>query len=71
MSILDRYNNTSNKPETLAERIVFRVMDELNGRSGFDHWWSNIDADIQNEILNDLHQTVERELNKKGQPHEQ
>lgn len=65
MSLLDRYNKESLKPKTLTVRILFRVLDELSGRLGFDEWWGNIDADIQNEILNDLHQTIEKELNSK------
>jgi hypothetical protein len=65
MNILDKYNNTNSKPKTLAERIVFRVVDDFRDRSGFDDWWGNIDAEIQNEILNSLHQTVEKELKEK------
>lgn len=61
MNILDRYD--IKRPDTPAERIVFRVMDALGDRSGFDHWWYNIDADIRNDILDELCQAVESELN--------
>lgn len=33
-----------------AKKIVKVVLDDLDGRSGFDHWWGGIDVDIQNEI---------------------
>lgn len=35
---------------TLAERIVATIMDELDGRKGFDNFFAGIDADIQLEI---------------------
>jgi hypothetical protein len=65
MSILDKYNSKINKPQTLTERIVFRIMDDFRDRSGFDDWWGNMDSEIKNEILNSLHQIVEREQQEK------
>jgi hypothetical protein len=62
MNILDKYNTTSNRSKALADRILFRVIDDFRDRSGFDDWWGNIDTDIQNEILNSLHKTIEKEL---------
>lgn len=34
----------------LAKKLVELIFNELNGRGGFDHWWGNIDDDIQDEI---------------------
>lgn len=30
------------------------VINELLGRSGFDHWWYEIDGDIQDEIIDTI-----------------
>ena len=30
------------------------IIDELNGRKGFDDWWYNIDEDIQEEIIEEI-----------------
>lgn len=38
----------------LASTIVTAVMDELEGRAGFDHWWDDIYEDIQQEIIDEL-----------------
>lgn len=45
-----------------ADAIVTDVMEELNGRGGFDHWWGNIDPDIQKEIGEDLRTLVHTHL---------
>ena len=36
------------------KEIVENILSELNGRSGFDDWWYNIDEDIQAEITETL-----------------
>jgi hypothetical protein len=36
------------------KEIVEAIIKELNGRGGFDHWWGNIDEDIQDEIIESL-----------------
>ena len=33
---------------------IEEIIEELNGRKGFDDWWGNIDEDIQEEIINSL-----------------
>jgi hypothetical protein len=37
-----------------AKQVVEVVLNELGGRGGFDHWWDNIDEDIQDEIREKL-----------------
>lgn len=64
MTILDEYN-TTNRPDTLAKRIAFRVLDELLDRKGFNDLWGNIDHEIQNDILSSLIEIVEKELRDK------
>lgn len=43
-----------NNKNTLSENIVFNIIKELNSRSGFDSWFDDIDAEIQEEILEEL-----------------
>jgi len=33
-----------------ARKAVDIVLEELNGRGGFDHFWDSVDKDIQEEI---------------------
>lgn len=44
--------------EEKAKVIVEKMIDELNGRGGFDGWWGSIDGDIQDEIKEELEQIV-------------
>ena len=43
----------------LPHQIVTAILDELQGRGGFDHWWDDIDEEIQEEITNSLILTVQ------------
>ncbi len=36
------------------KELIEKILDELNGRSGFDDWWCNIDEDTQEEITETL-----------------
>lgn len=54
--IIKRYDDS--KPQSLEESIVFAVMNELVGRSGFDDWFYNIEGGIQAEILQNLSSVV-------------
>lgn len=38
----------------LADNIVTAIMDELGGRSGFDHWFDDIEPGTREEILGQL-----------------
>lgn len=42
-----------------AAMIVDAIIDELNGRSGFDHWWHEIDDNAKLEIREVLEQLVQ------------
>lgn len=48
----------SEREIALADRIVAAVLRDLNGRSGFDWWWGDIDPGIKNEIREDLARLV-------------
>lgn len=45
-------------PEIERQPIAQRVIDFLSDRKGFDHWWDNIDDDIQEEIIRELDEMV-------------
>lgn len=45
-----------------AKLIVEEVFGELDGRSGFDHWWGPIEEDVANEILDALTERVAKTL---------
>ena len=36
------------------KELIEKIIDELNGRGGFDDWWCNIDEDIKEEITEAL-----------------
>lgn len=48
--------------DSLAQKIVKAILDELNDRKGFDWWWDELDADIRNEIRDELTEIVEAHL---------
>lgn len=39
---------------------VKAVLDDLNDRSGFDHWWGGIDSDTKRDIRVDLAKAIEK-----------
>ena len=45
-------------PEVERQPFAERVIDFLSDRKGFDHWWDNIDDDIQEEIIRELDEMV-------------
>lgn len=47
--------------QDLATRRAWAVLKALNDRGGFDHWFENIDNDIQDEIFEELRKAVEVE----------
>jgi hypothetical protein len=42
-----------------AKAAAEAVLDDLNDRSGFDHWWGDIDGDVQREIRGELAKTID------------
>jgi hypothetical protein len=50
--------------ESVSCEVVSKILLELNDRSGFDGWWSNIDYDIQEEIENELVSIIKSILDK-------
>jgi hypothetical protein len=45
----------------VSESKVERVIKELNGRKGFDHWWDGIDGEYQREIVEELKAIIDGE----------
>jgi hypothetical protein len=43
-----------------AKAAAKAVLADLNDRSGFDHWWSDIDSGTKREILSDLTKAIEK-----------
>jgi hypothetical protein len=43
-----------------AKKAVKAVLDDLNDRSGFDHWWGNIDSGTRREIRDALTKAIEK-----------
>lgn len=37
-----------------ARYVARMVLRNLDDRAGFDHWWGEIDAETQREIMDDL-----------------
>ena len=55
MSLLDEYyDRRDNPPEDTTKKIVFAILDELDGRKGFDCFWDEIDGEVREEILGEL-----------------
>jgi len=46
-----------------AEDVVDGIIEELNGRKGFDHWWYKIDPEIKEEIRMALANRVDDVIN--------
>lgn len=49
-----------------AKVAVEAVLRDLCDRSGFDHWWGEIDDDIQQEIRVELAEVIEKAYDIKG-----
>lgn len=43
-----------------AKTAAQAVLADLNDRSGFDHWWSDIDSDTRREIRDDLAKEIDK-----------
>jgi hypothetical protein len=47
-----------------VELIAVQVIVNLTDRSGFDNWWGNLDEDIQEEILQEIVDTIRKGFTK-------
>jgi alcohol dehydrogenase class IV len=45
-----------------ASKIVDSVLKNLQGRGGFYGFWDSVDEDIQEEIVEELTEVVQKEL---------
>jgi hypothetical protein len=52
--------------EQLKQRIAARIIDDLCGRSGGDHWFEGCDPEIQDEIRSAWADIIETEIEKAG-----
>ena len=48
------FTDLKNKIMDDRRDLIEKIINELNGRSGFDDWWYNIDEDTQKEITENL-----------------
>lgn len=63
MPLLDEfYESRSDESREVAKKILFSVFGNILGRSGFDHAWDACDADVQEEILSDNLEKIQKEL---------
>lgn len=46
----------------ISDKVTYLVIDTLNRRGGFDSWWDSIDAEIRDEIREELSQAIDEEL---------
>ena len=47
----------------IAKRAVESILAHLQGLSGFDGWWDDIDDEIQEEIERELQKIILKEIN--------
>ena len=46
------------------KKAVLKIIDSLCDRRGFDDWWYSIDDDIQNEIIEEIENIIDKRLQK-------
>lgn len=51
---------------TVTGHIVKAVLDELNGRKGYDNLWHDLDSELKREIRSALSNRVREVLDKAG-----
>ncbi|MEK6882383.1 MAG: hypothetical protein AABY22_22375 [Nanoarchaeota archaeon] len=51
-------NSEFKKITSVLEKQTFAVLDVLYGRSGFDHWWEDIDEEDQDDIFEEIKEAV-------------
>lgn len=52
----------------VAGQIVKAVLDELNGRKGYDNLWDELDSGLRKEIKSALVDEVREVLDRNGKP---
>ena len=55
---MNQYEKFSDFPSSkceysLAERIVYEIINNFYSRKGFDDFWDDVDDDILNELIDD------------------
>lgn len=49
-------------PNTLAEKIVNAILEDQNGRGGFDDNWDSVDEDVKQECVSEWVKIVQKEI---------
>jgi hypothetical protein len=63
MPLLDEYSDRYDKsPEDPAKKILFAVVNDLTGRSGFDGIWDGMQKDDQEELLNTNLRKIQKQM---------
>lgn len=63
MPLLDEYyNRHDNPPQDPAKKILFAVINDLTGRSGFDGCWDQMRKGDQEELLNTILRKIQKQL---------
>ena len=63
MPLLDEYyNRHDNPPQDPAKKILFAVINDLTGRSGFDGCWDGMRKEDQEELLNTNLRKIQKQM---------
>jgi hypothetical protein len=46
------------------KKMVLEIVDSLYNRRGFDDWWDNLDDDIEEEIIKEIEDIIEKRMDK-------
>lgn len=57
-------------PERAAVSAAEKIIDNLEDRSGFDHWWGGIDAEVQREIQLEIASIIQDAIQQGKESHE-
>jgi hypothetical protein len=60
------WENKTNQKKLIAElppshRAAWEVLENLNGRGGFDHWFDPIDDEDKDEIFEEISKVIQRQ----------
>jgi hypothetical protein len=44
------------------KKMVLEIVDSLYNRGGFDDWWGNLDDDIEEEIIKEIEDIIEKRI---------
>lgn len=56
----ERMDAQEKKLKKLSLTVANRILDELNGRKGYDDLWDDLDVSLRDEIRQEIAKIVER-----------